>query len=785
MERENFYLLLDLSIDPPETDSKNIEAAIARKQSEWSRLRNHPTKGLQAQNFISMIPEIRRVMKDPALREQEAEAAKENLVKDKADKITDIDRHIDILIGKGFISKEEIVRLAQIHGMEEKEVQDRIRIKKDEKFSRVDQQLSLRMAKGYVTEEEINKLAKRHNLKPEEVKSRVYIPMVKNGNEKAPLAPRQMDRSIEKAIKENLKIIDKASLYDFLELHESTDLETLQAAAVEKKKQLVNAGKKDARVTAGNILAGHCVTIFKNEETRISYDISLAKSKLAELDSGIDISGFNGKIRREYYDILVRKAMDFGMEKQEAEQYIRDYCKRKNWTIEQAKGEKRRLFLFGSILAVLLIAASSLGYLYFNYRQEHRIQKEYADLAARVASTEDPQQGIDILNQYIMTYEEEKDYADLVEDARRLRENRVSIIAGEKYGEMEKRVSSSVEDNDFETAKSYIDDYLKTNPPGQFAAKARKEQAEIESMAENAAFEKLSATVIQAAADEKISKITDYIEKYPRGKKTEEVRGMLADMSSEYYIFVKNALENLEEKKDWQESIKLAQSYIDLYDNSHADNLKPELERYQQNLRFERIFQSLRQQAQNLGQDHTQALQVYTNYLQAYPDSPINARIDEEIVKLRERIRQKEVQKAQDQLTEMIRDSGGRFVEKGDGVAADTETGLMWMLLDSDITGFQNCMIFDAAARYVENLSTGGYSDWRLPKMSELAGIYKKTPAFPVMKEKWFWSADSYSGYSEGWYRIVDTITVFPDGTTAESSRDSRECGVVKAVRNQ
>ena len=785
MERENFYLLLDLSIDPPDTDPKNIEAAIARKQSEWSRLRNHPTKGLQAQNFISMIPEIRRVMNDPALREQEADAARENLIKGKADKITDIDRHLDILIGKGFISKEEIVRLAQIHGMEEKEIQNRIRIKKDEKFSRVDQQLSLRMAKGYVTEEEINKLAKRHNLKPEEVKSRVYIPMVKNGKEKAALAPRQMDRSIEKAIKENLKIIDKTSLYDFLELHESTDLETLQAAAVEKKKQLVNAGKKDARVTAGNILAGHCVTIFKNEETRISYDISLAKSKLAELDSDIDISGFNGKIRREYYDILVRKATDFGMETHEAEQYIRDYCKRKNWTIEQAKGEKRRLFFFGSILAVLLIAASSLGYLYFNYRQEQRIQQEYTALAARVASTEDPQQGIDLLNQYIRAHEGKKDYADLVEDARRLRENRVSTIAGEKYGEMEKRVSSFVQDSDFETAKLHIDDYLKTNPPDQFAAKARKEQAEIETLAENAAFEKLSATVIQAAADAKIKAITDYIEKYPRGKKIEEVRGMLTDMSGEYYIFVKNTLENMEEKKDWQGSIQLAQSYIDLYDNSHADNLKPELERYRQNLRFERIFQSLRQQAQNLGQDLTQALQVYTNYLQAYPDSPIKARIDEEIVKLRAAIRQKEIQTAQDQLTDMLRASGGRFVKKDDGVAADTETGLMWMLLDSDITGFQNCMTFDAAATYVENLSTGGYSDWRLPKMGELAGIYKKTPAFPVLKEKWFWSADSYSGYSEGWYRIVDTITVFPDGTTAESRRDSRECGVVKAVRNQ
>ncbi len=78
MQRENYYILLELSVDPPENDPEIIEKAIQTKKIEWSRLRNHPTKGLQIQKFINMIPDIENVMRDETLRQEEAPLTQSN-----------------------------------------------------------------------------------------------------------------------------------------------------------------------------------------------------------------------------------------------------------------------------------------------------------------------------------------------------------------------------------------------------------------------------------------------------------------------------------------------------------------------------------------------------------------------------------------------------------------------------------------------------------------------------------------------------------------------------------
>lgn len=783
MERDNFYILLELSLDPPETDPERIESAIAKKQAEWSRLRNHPTKGLQAQQSISMIPEIRRVMNDPDLREKEARAAKSASEQDKAGKLHEIDSHLDILMGKGFVSKEEVTRLARHHEISEKDIQDRIRRKKEQKFARVDQQLSLRMAKGYITEAEIGKLARRHNLKPDEVKSRVSMPLLKSGKEKDHPPPRQMDRSLEKSIRENLKIVGKSSLYDFLGLHESADIESLQTAAAEKKKQLSHAGKKDAAATAGSTLAGHCSTIFKNEETRISYDIGLAKARLAELDSDIDISAFNGKIRHEYYQILVRKAMDFGMEESEAHRYIKDYCKQKNWGIEQPETKTRKFRTIGLIFSLVLIAVVSAGFFYVNYNREEQRQEEFAEMTARIAQNENKEAGIRLLRQYIQKNQAQKGYGALVEDARVLKDELRLEIAENRFAEKMAHARSLLENNEFAAARTVVNDYLQTAPPEAFAEKARDQIEKINKKAEQKDFEDLSRMTVEAEAGERIRALTGYMEKHPDGNHIGEVRQMIEGMRREYYLFVKNRIESARAEEDWQRCVSLAQSYISLYDDSNADILERELADYKENMRQEQIFAALKKKAGEYGDDYPKAARVYADYLEAYPETPIRDTIEGEIERLQQLNRKAELDAARDRLLTMIEDTGGRFVEEEKGVVKDTENGLMWTLLDSGSAGDRNCMTYEQARDYTESLNTGGHADWRLPTAGELDSIYREKPAFPVQREKRYWSSDSHSRYSEGWYRIVEIIEVCPDGETTRGHMDSRECGVVRAVR--
>ena len=74
MPRENYYLLLEL--DPAIRDITSIVAAIEKKQSEWSRDRNHPTKARQAQTNLNLISHIHKLMvEDLVTREIEAKDA--------------------------------------------------------------------------------------------------------------------------------------------------------------------------------------------------------------------------------------------------------------------------------------------------------------------------------------------------------------------------------------------------------------------------------------------------------------------------------------------------------------------------------------------------------------------------------------------------------------------------------------------------------------------------------------------------------------------------------------
>jgi hypothetical protein len=60
-----------------------------------------------------------------------------------------------------------------------------------------------------------------------------------------------------------------------------------------------------------------------------------------------------------------------------------------------------------------------------------------------------------------------------------------------------------------------------------------------------------------------------------------------------------------------------------------------------------------------------------------------------------------------------------RFVDLGDGTVSDTKTGLMWAANDNRIP-----IHWQDALAYCQNYSGGGYTDWRLPTLDELASLY-------------------------------------------------------------
>jgi len=69
----------------------------------------------------------------------------------------------------------------------------------------------------------------------------------------------------------------------------------------------------------------------------------------------------------------------------------------------------------------------------------------------------------------------------------------------------------------------------------------------------------------------------------------------------------------------------------------------------------------------------------------------------------------------------------GRFIAYDNRTVLDTKTNLMWAAMDngSDIN-------WQGAKSYCENYRGGGYTDWRMPTLDELAGLYDESKSRPT-----------------------------------------------------
>ena len=62
-----------------------------------------------------------------------------------------------------------------------------------------------------------------------------------------------------------------------------------------------------------------------------------------------------------------------------------------------------------------------------------------------------------------------------------------------------------------------------------------------------------------------------------------------------------------------------------------------------------------------------------------------------------------------------------RFVDNGDGTITDTKTGLMWAEKDNGVP-----IKWSDALSYCSNFNVGGYKDWRMPTLAELASLFNQ-----------------------------------------------------------
>jgi hypothetical protein len=120
------------------------------------------------------------------------------------------------------------------------------------------------------------------------------------------------------------------------------------------------------------------------------------------------------------------------------------------------------------------------------------------------------------------------------------------------------------------------------------------------------------------------------------------------------------------------------------------------------------------------------------------------------------------------------------YAVNDDGTFTDKRTGLTWCVLDSTVV-LGKCLNYDEALHYVNTLTTGGKTRWRLPTFSELAGIYKQEPFYPSENWKWFWTVEKVV---KGYHEMVGIVTAGQETVFQRQYVPVKECGTVHAVHH-
>lgn len=287
MERENYYLILELPLDPPELDPKNIAKAIEAKRVFWNSKVNHPQFGLKYKYYVEQIGVMKQFLIDD-------EKSRENRQKE---------------MEKAFLIVQK----------------------------QLSEMLIVVSSKGYVTETEIAKIAKAlPQLKTETIRSKITVEIKKADagftppKPPPPLEPgiKPTDMAKMNSIENFLLILKKDNLYDVLGCPPVASIQALQQSASELLEKMRKKTNKTADVSALQELAGLAKTIFANEAGKKGYDLALKNYRIEShlikmLDLRVDDKA--KKVNRVDYLQSIDDALEVGMTKQEAEFFVYNY----------------------------------------------------------------------------------------------------------------------------------------------------------------------------------------------------------------------------------------------------------------------------------------------------------------------------------------------------------------------------------------------------------------------------------------------------------------------------
>lgn len=298
---DQFNLFRALELKPTEKDPKLIRKRLDEKIGAWNRLKiNAPGKlRAEAKSNLSLVPELEAVLADP---ERLAEHARESV---------------------------RLQQEARMLALEE--LRATIELRSDSPDEEWVAGL-VRYFSGKLEESEVRKATKGAGGGGD-------------GRKSSRKPTKRLDQTLARRIRDDLGIVGKETLYELLELPPQSSSETL----LDKARQVNDHARKrtDEIHSARARLAGHCLKLFKGDESRARYDATVADQAMDDLKSLMSRAINSSAISSDQFELLVARAVSRGVARKQAEEFLLDEVDRRGWRMLGAGGAKSRVPVCG------------------------------------------------------------------------------------------------------------------------------------------------------------------------------------------------------------------------------------------------------------------------------------------------------------------------------------------------------------------------------------------------------------------------------------------------------
>lgn len=285
---DNWYVVLELDIDPPEENEQIISDKIDERLKYWSAHFNDFKMGAQYRSWLQNVPQIKKDMLGPKNIRKQLAAEACTIVYEPVDKL------LKTIGRKGNITNDEGEKLAR-----------KLKISLDIVKKRA-KAFGIQWIEGTSSDFQVV-YDKYYRVKPQ-------------------------NAAVYEGMKKMLSAFGVDSLYDFLYMNTTAKrvnqlpCETLRLRAAEKKQN--EFYKNDNISGTGSKLCGQCNITFADEKSKEAYDKYLEYIKRKEiLDNAKSIAEISGELAAEQSDDIVGQLIQVFRDRKLAEEVFTAFCK--------------------------------------------------------------------------------------------------------------------------------------------------------------------------------------------------------------------------------------------------------------------------------------------------------------------------------------------------------------------------------------------------------------------------------------------------------------------------